>query len=77
MEEKNSFIVISVDYVTGPSLNPKKVWRGDMQLVKTSIGTFIDTLPFKKYGKELPGYDWRQPTRPAAHQNLCSLMGHS
>ena len=60
MEEKNSFIVISVEYVTGPSLNPKKVWRGDMQLVKTSIGTFIDTLPFKKYGKELPGYDWRQ-----------------
>jgi len=60
MEEKNSFIVISVEYVTGPSLNPKKVWRGDMQLVKTSIGNFIDTLPFKKYGKELPGYDWRQ-----------------
>lgn len=60
MEEKNSFIVISVEYVTGPSLNPKKVWRGDMQLVKTSIGTFIDTLPFENYGKELPGYDWRQ-----------------
>ena len=31
-----------------------------MQLVKTSIVTFIDTLPLKKYGKELPGYDWRQ-----------------
>ena len=60
MKEKNSFIVISVEYVTGQSLNPKKVWRGDMQLVKTSIGTFIDTLPFDQYGKELPGYDWRQ-----------------
>ena len=58
MEDKKSFIVISVEYVSGPSLNPKKVWRGDMQVVKTSIGTFIDTLPFKKYGKEIPGYEW-------------------
>ena len=31
-----------------------------MQVVKTNIGTFIDSLPFKKYGKEVPGYDWRQ-----------------
>jgi hypothetical protein len=61
LEEENSFIVISVDYVSGQSLNPKGVkWRDDMQVVETNIGTFIDTLPFKKYGNEIPGYDWRQ-----------------
>jgi hypothetical protein len=50
--------ILSVDIVPGISLNPSKVWRGEMQLVTTDYGIGIDNMPGISYGKEVPGYNW-------------------
>ena len=56
---EKDLVVIDVEIVSGPSLNPKGVnWKGDMQIITTNHGKFIDTLPGAQYGKEIPGYDW-------------------
>lgn len=50
--------ILSVDVVSGMSLNPSKVWGGEMQLVTTDYGIGIDNMPGISYGKESPGYNW-------------------
>jgi len=57
--DDKDLVVIGVNVVSGPSLNPKGIkWKGDMQIITTNHGKFIDTLPGDQYGNELPGYDW-------------------
>ena len=57
--DDDALVIIDVEIVSGPSLNPKGVkWKGDMQIINTNHGKFIDTLPGDQYGNELPGYDW-------------------
>ena len=56
---KNDLYVIDVKRVPGPSLNPQGVyWKGDMQIVTTNQGKYIDTPPNVQYRNETPGYDW-------------------
>ena len=57
--DDDALVIIDVEIVSGPSLNPKGVkWKGDMQIINTNHGKFIDTIPGDQYGNELPGYDW-------------------
>jgi hypothetical protein len=58
MDHKELYI-LDVKIVSGPSLNPSKAkWRGDMQIISTNHGKYIDTLPNAQYRNETPGYDW-------------------
>ena len=57
--DKNDLYILDVEIVSGPSLNPQKVrWKGDMQIITTNHGKYIDTLPNDQYRNETPGYDW-------------------